>query len=182
MAYADGAFPMAEEGHLQFFHCDPRSVLEFNSFHVPKRLARIVKKAPFRITVDRAFERVVRGCRADRPEWISEELVQLYLELHREGFAHSIEAWQGEQLAGGIYGMALGSAFMAESMFHNVTHASNVCLVELMQTLKACEFDFCDIQYANEHTVRFGPETIPLETFKDRLNRAILKPTRFQRP
>lgn len=164
-AYKDGAFPMAEDGELGFYSCDPRSVFMFDSFHAPKRLLRIYRGQPFDLHIDSAFGEVVENCRVGRPEWISPQLAEIYAELFSRGHAHSVEAWKDGNLVGGIYGTQFGAAFLAESMFHTETHASNVCLIFLMERLKAGGFLFCDIQYANPHTLRFHPVRIPRERF-----------------
>ena len=172
-AYLAGYFPMSEDGELDYFTCDPRSLYLFDSFHVSTKLRRLYRKHTFDLKIDNAFESVVRACRAGRPEWISEFQVQLYVELFHRGCAHSIEAWEDGELAGGIFGTHFGAAFLAESMFYHVTHASNVCLIYLMERLEAGGFHFCDIQYANEHTARFNPVDIELPEFQRMYQRAI---------
>ena len=175
MAYLSGAFPMAEQGRLGYFECDPRSVLCFDSFHIPQRLARRWRQQAFTFKLDTAFVQVVQCCREGRPEWISDELLAIYTELHKMGIAHSFEAWQEDRLVGGVYGMALGSAFLAESMFHRASHASNLCVVYMMELLQKSGFDFCDIQYANDHTLIFEPEQWPLAKFKDKFEEALTR-------
>ena len=179
-AYAHGAFPMAEHGVLDYFECDPRSVLEFEHFHVSKRLKRIWNQRPFAFKIDGAFVEVIRACREGRPEWISEELVEIYEALHAQGFMHSFEAWDGDELVGGCYGTSLGAAFMAESMFHRRTHASNLCVVFMMACLEKSGYDFCDIQYANEHTQRFRPQSWSREVFQQRLKEAMIKSVQLE--
>ena len=164
---------MAENGVLGLYTCDPRSVFFFDSFHIPRRLKRIYNKNPLKITVDKAFIDVVHKCRENRPEWINEDLVSIYSELYSLGYAHSFEAWDSEELVGGIFGTCFGSAFLAESMFHLQTHASNICLVYMMEWLEKKSFHFCDIQYANEHTNRFNPTEVPLIQFNKMLKKAL---------
>jgi len=172
-AYRQGAFPMAQDGELGFYQCDPRSIYFFDQFHRPKRLKRTMRQGQFQFSVDQCFEEVIQGCRRDRPEWISDELVQIYLSLHELGIAHSFEAWQGDELAGGVYGMAFGAAFMAESMFHNITHGSNLALMYGIDCLESSGFHFCDIQYSNEHTERFKPVQVPKANFRKMLDEAM---------
>jgi len=172
-AYRKGAFPMAKNGALSFYQCDPRSVYFMDQFHRPKRLMRLMRRGIFEFSIDRSFEAVVQGCRRDRPEWISDELVEIYLELHQLGVAHSFEAWCGSELAGAVYGMSFGAAFMAESMFHNITHGSNLALLFMMDCLIHSGYHFCDIQYANEHTDRFNPIDVPKEQFNMMLKIAL---------
>jgi leucyl/phenylalanyl-tRNA---protein transferase len=166
---------MAENGTLGYFQCDPRSVLCFDSFHIPKRLLRRWKQNLFEYRLDTAFMDVVKHCREGRPEWISQELMQIYEVLHQMGLAHSFEAWQGDRLVGGVYGMSFGAAFLAESMFHLESHASNLCVVYMMNCLKQSHFEFCDIQYANEHTAIFEPEDWPLKSFMQKYQSALNK-------
>jgi leucyl/phenylalanyl-tRNA--protein transferase len=130
-AYASGWFPMAvETGEIRWFSPDPRGVLPLESFHVPARLARVRRQGRFTETVNRAFDAVIRACAtaardpADPGTWISEEIIAAYGRLHARGAAHSVETWEGEDLAGGLYGVALGGAFFGESMFHRRTDAS----------------------------------------------------------
>ncbi len=175
-AYAEGFFPMSDNDRLGFYSSDPRSVYFFDSFHVPRSLRRYYRRHSFDLKTDTAFLEVVRSCRQGRPEWISEFQVQLYAELYKRGHAHSIEAWKDGELAGGIFGTHFGAAFLAESMFHRVPNASNVCLVYLMEMLLRCGFHFCDIQYANEHTARFHPTDLSMKNFM-KIFRAALKDT-----
>jgi leucyl/phenylalanyl-tRNA---protein transferase len=171
-AYQGGSFPMAEKGVLGFYTCDPRSVFFFDSFHIPKRLKRIYNQKIFQIKVDTVFNDVVEHCRKDRPEWISNELSQIYSELYFLGKAHSFEAWENDNLVGGVFGTCFGSAFLAESMFHLTKNASNCCLIYMMEWLKEKSFHFCDIQYANDHTARFNPVDVPLRQFNLMLKEA----------
>ncbi|MBF0199337.1 MAG: leucyl/phenylalanyl-tRNA--protein transferase [Planctomycetes bacterium] len=172
-AYLQGLFPMAEDGILGYYSCDPRSVFFFDRFHIPSRLKRIAKQNKVSFSINRDFERVIRLCREGRDEWISEELVQIYLALHEQGMAHSVEVWQGSELVGGLYGTQFGAAFLAESMFHRQTHASNLGLLYLMERLEQGAFHFCDIQYANSHTERFNPVSVPRESFHEMYYKAI---------
>lgn len=170
---------MAENGKLGYYECDPRAILTFESFHIPRRLLRTWRQRPYEMKIDRAFLDVVSNCRKDRPEWISSELVDIYLSLHECGYAHSVEAWLGDRLVGGLYGMAIGSVFMAESMFHSESNASNCCLIFLMDILERGGFSFCDIQYPNDHTLRFKPESWPQDKFKQHFFAARDRSARF---
>ena len=142
--YAAGIFPMAERRDSpSLFWVDPelRGILPLESFHVPKRLQRTLQKGTFRVTFDEAFEAVIRACAepsAERPDtWINDAIIETYCALHRRGYAHSVECWQGEALAGGLYGVALGGAFFGESMFSREKDASKVALARLVERLKA---------------------------------------------
>jgi leucyl/phenylalanyl-tRNA--protein transferase len=182
-AYRQGVFPMAvEDGTIAWFSPDPRGVIPLDTFHVSSRLARVVRRGTFTIRIDHDFERVIRAC-ADRGEvpstWISEEIVASYVELARLGLAHSVEAWQDGELAGGLYGVHIGGAFFGESMFHRVTDASKVALVALVERLRARGFTLLDTQWITPHLQRFGAVEIPRRQYLRRLADAIARPCRF---
>jgi leucyl/phenylalanyl-tRNA--protein transferase len=182
-AYRQGVFPMAvEDGTIAWFSPDPRGVIPLDTFHVSSRLARVVRRGTFTIRIDHDFERVIRAC-ADRGEvpstWISEEIVASYVELARLGLAHSVEAWQDGELAGGLYGVHIGGAFFGESMFHRVTDASKVALVALVERLRARGFTLLDTQWITPHLQRFGAVEIPRREYLRRLADAIARPCRF---
>jgi leucyl/phenylalanyl-tRNA--protein transferase len=167
-AYASGWFPMAVDGgEIRWFSPDPRGILPLETFHVPRRLARVVRQGPFRIEIDRAFESVMRACAdADRDaedpgSWISDEIVRSYCALHERGVAHSVEAWIGDRLVGGLYGVALGGAFFGESMFHRETDASKVVLVALVERLRSRGYTLLDTQWVTGHLEQFGAIEIP---------------------
>jgi leucyl/phenylalanyl-tRNA--protein transferase len=171
-----------EDGAIAWFSPDPRGVIPLETFHVPSRLARVVRRGTFEIRIDHDFERVIRAC-ADRGDddgtWISEDIVEAYVELARLGLAHSVEAWQDEQLAGGLYGVHLGGAFFGESMFHRVTDASKVALVALVERLRARGFTLLDTQWITPHLEQFGAVEIPRAEYVRRLEDAIARPCRF---
>jgi leucyl/phenylalanyl-tRNA--protein transferase len=180
-AYREGLFPMAlEGGEIGWFSPDPRAILPLEAFHVPARLARLVRKAPFEIAVDRAFEAVMRAC-ADRSDgtWISEELVESYLALHRLGLAHSVEAWQDGALVGGLYGVHLGGAFFGESMFHHARDASKVALVSLVDRLQRRSFALLDTQWSTPHLEQFGVIELPRGVYLRQLDRALARDCAF---
>ena len=162
-AYASGWFPMAVDGgEIRWFSPDPRGIIPLDTFHTPRRLARVIRKGVFRIEIDRAFESVMRACAeaerdADDPgTWISDEIVRSYCALHEHGVAHSVETWQGDRLVGGLYGVALGGAFFGESMFHRETDASNVALAALVERLRSRGYTLLDTQWVTEHLEQFG--------------------------
>ncbi|MEO0559993.1 MAG: leucyl/phenylalanyl-tRNA--protein transferase [Bacteroidota bacterium] len=182
-AYRLGVFPMADElGQVGWYAPDPRGVLPLDAVHIPKSLARVVRHGRFRITTDRAFEEVMRGCatpaRGREVTWISEEIVQGYTALWRRGVAHSVECWaegaDGQlELAGGLYGVALGGAFFGESMFHRQRDASKVALVHLVDRLRAGGFVLLDTQMTTPHLERFGVVEISREEYERRLDAAL---------
>jgi leucyl/phenylalanyl-tRNA--protein transferase len=181
-AYAEGLFPMGlEDGEIGWFSPDPRGVLPLDTFHASGRLRRVVRQGRFRVEVDRAFEDVMRAC-AKRPgegTWISEEIVDSYLELHRLGHAHSVETWQGDELVGGLYGVHLGGVFFGESMFHRVTDASKVALVALVDRLVAGGFSLLDVQWLTPHLATFGAVEIPRALYLRRLRKALVLDVKF---
>jgi len=180
-AYRQGIFPMAlESGQIGWFSPDPRTILPLDTFHVPRRLARTVRQGLFDVTIDREFETVMRAC-ARRAEgtWISEELVDSYLALHRLGLAHSVETWRQGQLAGGLYGVHIAGAFFGESMFYRVTDASKVALVALVDRLQRRSFALLDTQWTTPHLARFGAIEIPRSIYLQRLKRALSRECTF---
>ncbi|RMF56870.1 MAG: leucyl/phenylalanyl-tRNA--protein transferase [Bacteroidetes bacterium] len=174
--YRSGIFPMADPhfGNIVlWFDPDPRAILPLDTFHMTKSLARLVRRGVFEVTRNRDFEGVIRAC-ADREEtWISEEILQAYVALHRLGYAHSVECWREERLAGGLYGVALGGAFFGESMFHRERDASKVALVHLVDTLRRGGFVLLDTQYLTPHLARFGALEIPRAEYRRRLAAAL---------
>lgn len=181
-AYEQGLFPMAlEDGTIGWFSPDPRGVIPLDRFHVPTRLRRLMRQGRFRIEIDRSFEAVMRAC-AKRPSegtWISETIIESYLALRNLGHAHSVEAWQGDALVGGLYGVHLGAAFFGESMFHRVTDASKVVLVALVDRLTAHGFDLLDVQWLTPHLAQFGAEEIPRRAYLQRLAGALARQVSF---
>jgi len=181
-AYRHGIFPMADErtGEIWWFRPDPRAVLPLDAFHISRSLAKTLRKGVFEVRFNTDFEGVMRGC-ADRPEgtWISEEFIEVYGALHRLGKAHSVETWRGGRLMGGVYGVALGGAFMAESMFHYETDASKVALAALVARLRERGFVLLDVQYLTPHLARFGAIEIPHHVYDFCLQRALRLECRF---
>src|SRR5262245_36756367 len=162
-AYSSGWFPMAvDEGEIRWYSPDPRGIIPLDAFHVPSRLARVIRSGRFRIEIDRDFPAVIRACaNADRRDddpgtWIDDEILASYVAMHQRGLAHSVEAWEGDQLAGGLYGVALGGAFFGESMFHRVTDASKVALAALVERMRSRGFTLLDVQWVTRHLERFG--------------------------
>lgn len=179
-AYAAGIFPMAETADdPDVFWVDPeqRGILPLDGFHLPRRLARTLRQDVFDVRCDAAFEAVVRGCAEPTPErpktWINEEIVRLYAALHRLGFAHSVEAWRGSELVGGLYGVALGAAFFGESMYSRVTDASKVALAQLVARLRLGGFRLLDTQFVTDHLQQFGALEISRAQYHRRLTAAI---------
>ena len=172
--YRAGAFPMADAyGHIGFYRSDPRSVLEFDDLHVSRSLARVLRKEHYEVRVDEDFEGVIRAC-ADREEtWINAEIIQAYVRLYGAGKAHSIEAYSGGTLVGGLYGVTLGGAFMGESMFTRMRDASKVCFVHLVARLRERDFELLDCQIQNPHLASLGAREIPESVYLQRLQYAL---------
>lgn len=186
-AYRRGIFPMAEpEGSIHWYAPDPRATFDLDAFHIPKRLARTVRSGKFDMAIDRDFAATMRACAASAPgrteTWISEPFIRVYSELHEMGLAHSVESYLDGKLVGGLYGVALGGAFMGESMFSTVTDASKVALVYLVERLKQRGFVLLDTQFMTPHLAAFGAAYIPLDEYLLRLEMALNLPRRFDDP
>jgi len=182
-AYASGIFPWFDEPPILWFSPDPRMVLVPSDLHVGRSLRRAVERGAYRVRFDSDFRGVIRAC-AETPRpgqcgsWITAEMVEAYCELHELGFAHSVEAYEGERLVGGCYGIALGRGFFGESMFAHRSDASKVAFVQLVRRLEAWEFDFVDCQLHTPHLERFGATNWERGRFLDALRHALDAPTR----
>lgn len=194
-AYGHGIFPMADPyarpphkpGRIEWHHPDPRGILPLHpttAFRIPKNLQREIRRARFEIRSDTAFEEVMRACGErrtnDNPSWISETLIRSYVQLHRAGHAHSVEAWRDNRLVGGLYGVHVGGAFFGESMFTRPelggTNASKICLVHLVNHLRERGFTLLDTQFSNPHIDQFGCVEIDADDYLAMLRDAIRLP------
>jgi len=185
-AYACGIFPMAESADdptLFWVEPEQRGVIPLDGFHISSRLARTVRSDRFIVTVNRAFTEVIDGCAAPRMgrenTWINRRIRNLYTALHRLGHCHSLEAWDGDRLVGGLYGVSLGGAFFGESMFHRERDASKVALVHLVARLIAGGFVLLDTQFVTEHLRTFGAVEVPRRRYRTELDVALLHPGNF---
>jgi leucyl/phenylalanyl-tRNA--protein transferase len=184
LAYASGIFPWYDEGQPILWHSpDPRMVLEAANLHVPASLRKTIRRRPYRLTFDTAFDAVIAGCASvKRPEgpgtWITPEMIGAYRELHRRGYAHSVETWRGKELAGGLYGVSLGGAYFGESMFARRPDASKVAFVALVEQLARWGITLVDCQVHTEHLERFGAEEWPRERYLEALGQAMGEETR----
>ena len=180
-AYAQGMFPMAvnAKAEIRWFSPDPRGIIPLDTFRISNRLARTWRSGRFEIAIDRAFAEVMTACAtivrdpADPGTWITQDIVDSYVALHRLGLAHSVEAWRGGQLAGGLYGVALGGVFFGESMFHRETDASKIALIALVERLNQRGFRLLDTQWSTPHLEQFGAVEIPRREYLRRLARAL---------
>lgn len=169
-------------GGVSWYAPDPRGVLPIDDFYVPTNLGKLVQREAFEVASDRAFEAVMRACADREVTWITEPIVQSYVELHRRGHAHSVECWKDDRLVGGLYGVALGGAFFGESMFHRVTDASKVALVHLVRWLREGGFVLLDIQFVTSHLEQFGAYEVPLAEYLGRLKAALDVDARWPAP
>lgn len=181
-AYSAGYFPMADsrDGEIHWYSPDPRGILPLDTFKISRSLKQTIKKKIFEIRIDTTFEEVIRNCAGRDDTWISEEIIQSYLQLHALGYAHSVESWHENKLVGGLYGVALNAAFFGESMFSLMEDASKVALVALVQKLKQNGFELLDIQYITSHLKRFEAVEISREEYIKKLNIALIPKKEFQ--
>jgi len=174
-AYAGGYFPMSEPGSesVQWYYSDPSAIIPLDAWKIPRSLNLFMKKKDWRITSDRDFPGVIRSCSRRRNTWISDIIIRSYINLHHEGYAHSVEVWEGEILIGGLYGVHLGSAFFGESMFHRKTNASKVALAALLHGLTGAGFTLLDIQMMTSVMEQFGAISTPRGRYLQKLKKAL---------
>ena len=185
-AYRHGLFPMAETRHGgRLFWLDPerRGVLPLDRFHLPRRLLRTVLSDSFEVAADRDFPATIAGCAVARPgredTWISPQIEALFSELHRMGYAHSVECRQDGRLVGGLYGVAIGGVFFGESMFSFARDASKTALAHLVARLRLGGFTLLDTQFVTAHLAQFGAEEIPRQSYREHLVAALEAPARW---
>ena len=186
-AYASGVFPMAEHAddpEVFWVRPETRGVIPLDAFHVPKSLAKTIRQGRFEIRYDHDFAGVIDGC-AETGEgrastWINAPIREAYLDLHRRGHCHSVEAWREGRLVGGLYGVSLGAAFFGESMFSRERDASKVCLAHLVERLRRQGFVLLDTQFTTEHLKRFGAVDVPRRKYEKLLEHALTSEAVFQ--
>lgn len=180
-AYRRGIFPWPIDGWpLPWFCPEERAILEFNDLHVSRSLLRVKQRAPFRLTIDNAFSDVIRACAsAERKDeagtWITPDMIRAYCDLHEEGHAHSVEAWQDDILVGGIYGVDAGGAFAGESMFYARPNASKLALLHLIEHLNSRGLDWLDIQVMTPHMRLYGAKNIIRSEYIKKLKIALAR-------
>jgi leucyl/phenylalanyl-tRNA--protein transferase len=179
-AYAAGVFPMAESAEdnaLYWVEPEFRGILPLEAFHVSHSLSKTIRRRTFEVRVDTAFAEVIGGCAEQTPErrstWINSRIRSLYMQLHKMGFCHSVEAWCGGELKGGLYGVRIGAAFFGESMFSRERDASKVALVHLVARLKTGGFQLLDAQFINDHLKQFGAIEVARNSYQRMLDNAI---------
>jgi leucyl/phenylalanyl-tRNA--protein transferase len=178
--YRLGVFPMAmTDGTIEWFSPDPRAILPLENFHVPHALRRLIRKQVLEIKIDSCFSEVIRACAKRKDTWINREIIESYEALHELGYAHSVEAWRENRIAGGLYGVAIGGAFFGESMFHRVTDASKISLVALMERMRERKFALLDTQWLTPHLQQFGGIEISRSQYLRLLRRAVELPQKF---
>jgi len=185
-AYASGVFPMAESAsdpEVFWVRPETRGVIPLGDFHVPKSLAKVIRRGAFEVRIDSDFMGVIDGCAEAREErrntWINGPIREAYVQLHERGHCHSVEAWHDGHLAGGLYGVSLGRAFFGESMFSRERDASKVCLVRLVERLRERRFTLLDTQFTTEHLRRFGAVDVPRRKYEQLLEKALEGEARF---
>ncbi|MEZ4617272.1 MAG: leucyl/phenylalanyl-tRNA--protein transferase [Caldilineaceae bacterium] len=183
-AYSQGIFPMGneEDDEIYWYDPNPRAIIPLDTFHIPRSLARRIRKGGFEVRVDTAFREVITACaepRADDGLWITPAIIDMYCELQRLGYAHRVETWIGGELVGGLYGVALGGLFAGESMFSRAPDSSKIALVHLVQRLVSGGFVLLDTQFMTEHLRRFGTLEIPRDEYQRRLQIALEIPADF---
>lgn len=185
MAYSQGIFPWYDHDLPIMWHSpDPRMVLLASELYVNRSLRKSIRRKPYRLTIDAAFEEVIKACAAiPRPgqdgTWITEDMIDAYIDLHQQGNAHSVEAWLNGELVGGVYGVSLGAAFFGESMFAVAPDASKIAFVGLVEQLRAWGIELVDCQVHTEHLEHFGAALWPRARFLDALEGALTKQTRL---
>jgi leucyl/phenylalanyl-tRNA--protein transferase len=183
-AYKRGVFPWYSEGLPILWHCpDPRFVLTPDKLHVPKSLRKVMKRGVYEVRLDTAFEQVIDGCAktrrpGQRGTWITRDMRKAYVKLHQLGIAHSAEAWRGDELVGGLYGVSLGAVFYGESMFARADDASKVAFVTLVEWLVRWGVQLIDCQQETQHLARFGAEPWPRRRFVAEVEKLVRAPTR----
>jgi len=181
-AYRKGIFPWTANP-ITWWSPDPRAIFELDGFHVPQSLARVIRRGRFEVTIDQSFRAVMEGCAAPAPErggaWITEEFIEAYVRLHRQGHAHSVECRLKGELVGGIYGVTIGGLFAGESMFHRVNDASKVALHHLVRHLRERGFALFDIQMVTPATQPLGASEIPRREYLQRLAAAVARKCSF---
>ncbi|MFZ4619154.1 MAG: leucyl/phenylalanyl-tRNA--protein transferase [Bacteroidota bacterium] len=180
-AYCGGMFPMADgrDGEIRWFAPEMRGIIPLDGLKVSRSLKQTLRKRIFHIRINADVEGTIRACADRKDVWISETIIQSYLNLHRLGFVHSVEAWHDGKLAGGLYGVTIGGAFFGESMFSRVTDASKAALVALVKRMKERGFVLLDTQYTNSHLDTLGCIEIPKEEYLNLLNDAIQRECHF---
>ncbi len=181
VAYQNGVFPMGEKNNdiINWYFPNPRAILPLKNFKISRSLKQVLKKNKFQIKINSSFNEVIKNC-ADRKEtWVSQIIIDSYISLYKNGFAHSVETWENGNLVGALYGVAIGSAFFGESMYSKVSNASKIALYYLVERLKEKKFTLLEIQFLTEHLKKFGGIEIDSESYLTILKNAVRKKRKF---
>jgi len=180
-AYTQGFFPMPDQdtGEVLWYNPDPRAIIPLDGLHISRSLQRTLKRGHFSVTVNQDFPGVMAACAARPETWINEEFIRAYTQLHRQGFAHSLEVWQEAELVGGTYGVSFGGVFCAESMFHRATDASKVALVHLVARMQERGMALLEVQFVTEHLASLGAIQLEQSIYLSRLGEATAMPVSF---
>lgn len=182
-AYCHGYFPMGEEesDDIEWYRPDPRAIFPLDEFHISRSLAKKLKKKEYEVRINSCFQKIITLCRNQHKEgiWITEKMIAMYSSLHSRGFAHSLEIYQKNELAGGLYGVSMGGAFFGESMFHLQTDCSKIALCELVFRMKQKGMILLDTQFSTPHLEHFGVKTIPDSEYYSLLGKAVALPVSF---
>lgn len=182
-AYLAGVFPMGEDsGEIGWYGVGERALFPLSGIHVSRSLGKTIRSGKFEWTFDRAFNKVMHRCLRPTRNWITPDIIRVFTEAHFEGWGHSVEVWSGDELVGGSYGLAIGGAFFAESMFHRQTDASKVALWALINECRSQGFELFDAQVMNPHLKSLGAYAVPEEEYEDLLSQAVLKKTQWGLP
>lgn len=173
-AYTEGVFPMADDGEIHWFSPLVRGVIPIDDrFHIPRGLKKSLRKKPYELRMNTAFPEVIRACASRKETWIDDVILQSYTELHKLGFADSVECWDKDGLQGGLYGVALGKAFFGESMFSRKTDASKIALVHLVEWMRENGYQLLDTQWMTPHLRQFGGLDVPRDEYLKLLGEAL---------
>ncbi len=182
LAYSTGIFPWFSEGDpILWWSPSPRLIIFPDEFKIPKRLSRLMRQKKFSVTLDKAFRQVISACatldeREEKGTWITRNMIEAYCQLHDMGYAHSVECWQDDKLAGGLYGISLGRVFFGESMFSRQPDSSKIALVSLVKKITEWDFDLIDCQMKTAHLMQFGAREIPGPEFQKLLAKSMSYP------
>ncbi|MGB2692650.1 MAG: leucyl/phenylalanyl-tRNA--protein transferase [Thermodesulfobacteriota bacterium] len=185
LAYKNGIFPWYSKGDpIMWFSPDPRLIIFLDDLHVPTKLKKIIKSKVFEVRFDTSFHDVITKCsksdrRGQEGTWITDDMIEAYIKLHNEGYAHSVETFHEGKLVGGLYGVSLGGVFFGESMFFEMSNASKIALFSLVEKLREWNFDFVDSQVPNDHMISLGGKEVERAVFLNLLKSSMLKQTKL---
>ena len=172
--------PYGPNNEIHWFNPDPRAILPLDGFHCSKSLKRSIKKQNFTYSIDKCFDDIMDHCSNRLDTWINEEIKTAYSQLHKDGYAHSLEVWSSDKLAGGLYGVSIGGAFFAESKFHNITDGSKAALYFLVEHMKKLNMELLEVQFITDHLKSLGVSQVDAISYENMLHNAIQSPNIFK--